>query len=294
MVLLGRAPAAEQTATRDTPMNHLETFYRSAIKVWAAVSAIIMFAAADRLADIIPKEIIPFDLGRWAKQLTSLGVLGGAFLVGEAIIRTSAWRWFWFNKKLDLAGDWIGATIYTQIEQETSAVPSSKFQRFSRIHDVHIEQDCLGVRISPSKGVSFARWGSIAASLDCRGDLEFVYRVNYDGSPLFPGFAFGYEHLAPTMHEKGNRKGRPVLLTGEFGHCAGFQKPIYSGLTVFVRKGFEHLVKFNELPLYARECKELEERLSVERRFLFTSLWQSLKKFFRWLWQSLKKLFKGK
>jgi len=232
-------------------MNVLEQFYFKWFRISTAAIAIIVFLSLEFLVPHVPKIIFGLQLQQLLEdKIVSIGSLSFLFLVTEHIIRKLIWKRVYPG--LDLEGEWIGETFYTQLEQPTSKATLKEFTPFSSEHDVYIQQDCLHISIKPSKGASFTNWGSIAATIDSDTNMKFLYWVNYGEDAKFPNSANGYEHLSATMFKGESRKGIPIMLTGNFGHCTGAEKPIYSGRTVFIRKGYENCIRMNDLPKFAR------------------------------------------
>ena len=232
-------------------MELLRYLYHLAIRIWAVVMALFSYVVVNYIAPKVPTSWSRHDIHNLIAGLATSGiVLSIMFLVGERLIRTKVWKWI--QPGLDLDGEWLGETFYTRLEQPTTAVTSKDFHAFSCEHDVHIAQDCLSISIKPSKGASFTDWGSITATLDRDCNFSFLYWVNYGDRVRFPTTAHGYERLCATKHKKAPRRGMPILLTGSFYHCAGGEKPIYSGNTVFIRKGLEHLLRPEDMPAFAQ------------------------------------------
>jgi len=228
-------------------MNVLEQFYIKWLRICTAAIAIIVFLLFEFLVPHAPQDLFGLQLQKLLEyKLVSIGFLSSIFLVIELFIRKLMWKLFYPG--LNLEGEWIGETFYTQLEQPTSKTTLEEFVKFSSKHDVYIQQDCLHISIKPSKGASFTNWGSIAATIDSNANMKFLYWVNYSEDAKFPNSANGYERLSATMFEGEKRKGMPILLTGNFGHCTGAGKPIYSGKTIFIRKGYENCIRINDLP----------------------------------------------
>ena len=232
-------------------MNVLEQFYIKWLRISTATIAIIVFLLLEFLVPYVPQDFLGFNLQTLLEyKLVSIGFLASIFLGIELLIRKLAWKFAYPG--LNLGGEWLGETFYSQREQPTSKATLKEFAPFSSEHDVYIQQDCLHISIKPSIGTSFTNWGSIAATIDSNANLKYLYWVNYGEDTKFPNSANGYEHLSATMFKGESRKGIPILLTGSFGHCTGAEKPIYSGKTVFIRKGYENCIRKKDLPEFAR------------------------------------------
>jgi hypothetical protein len=232
-------------------MDDLNRFYHKWLITGIAIVMLAVILLVKSLVPLLPQYLwrIPLQDAITEKVL-SIGFLSALFYGVELFIRMLMWKFVY--PSLNLEGEWIGETFYTELEQPTAKITLKDFVQFSREHDVYIQQDCLHISIKPSKGASFTNWGSIVATIDKDANMKFLYWVNYSDNSLFPGSANGYEQLSPTMFEDKPRKGIPILLTGYFGHCAGSEKPIYSGRTIFVRRGFEPKIRISDLPDYAR------------------------------------------
>jgi hypothetical protein len=251
VILFADSNGESTVVWEDVNVELLRSLYHLAIRIWAVVMALFSYVVVNYVAPAVPATWSWLDLRNHMVGLATSGVvLSIMFLVGAWLIRTRAWKWV--QPGLDLDGEWLGETFYTRLEQPTTAVTSKDFHAFSREHDVHISQDCLGISIKPSKGASFTDWGSITGTLDRDCNFSFLYWVNYGDRDRFPKTAHGYERLCATKHEKALRRGRPILLTGSFYHCAGMEKPIYSGNTVFIRRGLEHLLRPEDMPAFAQ------------------------------------------
>lgn len=238
-------------------MNVLEQFYRKWLRISTAAIAIIVFLSLKFLVPHAPQYLFGLQLQQLLEgKLVSIGILSFLFLGIELFIRKLMWKLVYPD--LNLEGEWIGETFYTQLEQPTPKATLKKFAPFSRKHDVYIQQDCLHISIKPSKGASFTNWGSIAATIDSDTNMKYLYWVNYSEDAKFPNSANGYEHLSATMFKGKSRNSIPILLTGNFGHCTGAEKPIYSGRTVFIRKGYEKCIRMNDLPEFARSSAILK------------------------------------
>jgi hypothetical protein len=103
---------------------------------------------------------------------------------------------------------------------------------FETKHEVRIEQDCLSLRIAPTEAPEFVNWGSLALELAEGDTLRYAYWVNYK-DPRFPEKAKGYEEMKVIKYDGGMR---PLVMTGEFFHCAQGSAPVYSGIVTFTRR----------------------------------------------------------
>ncbi len=245
-------------------MNKLNLFYETTLQKLAAFVALVTILAVANLSPLIPTVLFGIELqDKFKDGITSFGFISLLFLGGQWIIKTKIWKLFY--KELNFQGNWYGETFYTKLEQPTNKITLKEFTSFSKEHDVFIEQDCLHIAIQPSKGESYATWGSTAVYLKDDSTIDFLYWVNYSDSSKFPSTITGQETLSATKFTEKERKGLPILLTGGFYHCAGKEKPIYSGHTIFVRKGYENKITVNDLPAYARNGY-ISKRINNEKK----------------------------
>lgn len=231
-------------------MNKLRSFYNLAQRILAAILALTVVLGVTKVAPMI----LSSDLqDKFVGVISSFGVISFIFLIGEWLIRKHIWKPIY--EELNFRGEWHGETFYTALEQPTNKITLKDFKIFSSNHDVFIEQDCFDLSIQPSKGSSYSRWGSIAVRLEDDSTIDFLYWVKYTDKGKFPTDVTGQETLSATKFVKKEREGLPILLTGGFYHCAGREKPIYSGDTLFIRKGYEHLITKDDLPGFAKNGK---------------------------------------
>lgn len=157
------------------------------------------------------------------------------FLGGEWFIRTGLWKIE--RPSLDFSGDWDAETTYTHVEKAGQGVPEGPLAGRSARHDVTIEQDCFGISIAPTAG-AYNNWYSLAMNILGDRQIGYAYEVSYKNSPGFPQRATGYERMTVVEWEKrGLKKGRPLVMRGEFAHCVQPNEPAYRGTVVFVRRG---------------------------------------------------------
>jgi hypothetical protein len=108
----------------------------------------------------------------------------------------------------------------------------------------------MNIAIEPSTGKKASKWRSIALTLTDKGKLTFCYEVVYDGDAKYPNDAKGYEEMDVT---KVGNFGLPILMSGNFYHCATGQKPVYSGKTIFVRSSHKNRIVLDDLPDFASD-----------------------------------------
>ncbi|MDR3423513.1 MAG: hypothetical protein P4M13_00325 [Alphaproteobacteria bacterium] len=231
-------------------MKNLGAFYNRFVPGWVAVLIIAFVLFENYIKTNLPANIVDL-INKWALSTSTMGLL---FIAGEYLIRKKLWRlplvWRGIDynpySKLDFAGRWRGETFYLVKEQDTNGT-RQEITPYSGVHDVKISQDCLNIQIENTSGDAFPTWGSIAATVSDDGILRFLYRVEYAPGKGFPARIHGYEWLAPKLFSHGD-SGQPIAIHGNFGHCAGEARPIFSGETLFIREGYLKKIKPSEIP----------------------------------------------
>lgn len=205
---------------------------------------VVLLVLATLSLDKVHTSLAEDDAPGWALALSNLLnhhiVLVVLLVAGERVIRK--WLWRLERPRLDFHGRWYGTTDYRKrwLDEE-GALPETA------AHEVHIEQDCLGVAIKPTEAEAFAQWRSLVCDvLVEKGSspaIAYAYEVTYSGKDGLPAWARGYETLR--VVEEG-RRGRPLRISGGFHHLVSEETPVFSGLAAFDRKektGFDKRLK---------------------------------------------------
>lgn len=233
-------------------MDKLNGFYRNYIKTFAVGLAVVFGYVIQVASPEIEKQILvwlpnlPQAAAFFVSLLAPSGLIFGVvFAIGEWFIRCHLWRYI--HPDLNFNGKWSSYTyfIHRHIARDGD---HGEFSSFPSNYNITIKQDCINISIEPSTGKKAAKWRSIALTLTDKGKLEFCYEVTYDGDPKYPDEAVGYEEMDVT---KSWAFGLPILMSGNFYHCAAGQKPVYSGNTIFVRSSHKNRVTLDDLPDYA-------------------------------------------
>jgi hypothetical protein len=189
-------------------------------------------------------------------------VLTLLLLFGEMLIRKSLWKLPMFYPQLDFAGEWLGSTFYTHLELESPQITKTNFKPRYEHHRVVVEQDATHIVITPAGGNegSIAQWKSLAITLTNDAILKYAYHVHYRfrEDHFLPEESMGYEEMEASSVKKAD--GKPILLTGKFYQCAIGHTPLYRGETVFIRKGYAHLLNKHDLPEHAHGLLTLADK----------------------------------
>jgi len=218
-------------------MDKLKTFYLRLVRAYAVILAGLGITIGEKILPLLHSQITNHAIVDFLiKFITSSLPFTLLYLGGEYLIRHQIWKMSFFYRDLDLSGLWVGCSYYTHIEIEGGGKNKGNFKEDSSSHFVNIYQDCLEIKIQSSTGKDFVNWGSNAANLTSDGTLKFAYEVRYGNEQkLSKKGATGYEEMSIIQK---NKKGQPILLSGNFSHCADGTKPIYRGKTLFFKKEF--------------------------------------------------------
>jgi hypothetical protein len=208
-------------------MNKLREFYIH----WMCVSALGVALLAAFIPKLVPKLAAAGQHPRlvWVLDHSTERIVFVVILfVLEQLIRKKFWKML--HPELDFSGNWNGYTTYTHVRIGKIATPLP----FGTGQKVVIEQDCLNLRLRPSKGLDF-NFSSRAIDIQDDGtQLVYAYLVEYRGVPDRPSSAYGYEYLTVVEVDKAKR---PVKLEGKFAHCAFDEEPVFSGMVELFRQG---------------------------------------------------------
>jgi hypothetical protein len=207
-------------------MNELLLYFSSRLM---ALAAAVAFGAVAVETLLRPYVLQQLGAAHWGVTVigyaNSRPAIVGLLAAGVYLVRKVTWK---IEKpELNLSGRWRGETAFTVVRSGSGA------PGHVTTYDVSIEQDCLAIRIVPSRGDEFVNWGSLAIELSDKDTLRYAYWVTYSDSSRFPeGSVVGYEEVRVTGRDD---RGRPIELTGTFDHCARGQTPLYSGHVRFTR-----------------------------------------------------------
>ncbi len=223
-------------------MEKLRTFYLRMTRTLAAAIAGLAITVGKDLIPFFQRTIVNiFWLELVIKLVTTSTLFFLIYMLGEFIIRQHLWKLRFFYRDIDLSGTWVGCSFYTHIEIAEDGKEKESFSKEDSTHYVKISQDCLSIKIATSEGSDYVNWGSLAAELSGDNDFRFAYEVRYSNEGKFKKRgAMGYEKMSISQR---NKKGQPILLSGDFSHCADGTKPIYRGKTIFFREEFANEIK---------------------------------------------------
>lgn len=245
-------------------MNRLQIFYRKWMQIIVIVIATIgVFIGRDVILYIETTLSKSLGLSILAKFLTSSIFFTILYFVFEYLVREHLWKISIFNRDIDFSGKWLGWTFYTNLEIESSEVPQNSFKPFSSSHRVIIDQNCLNIKITPSPGSGYVKWGSIAIDITENKTLLYAYEVTYQGDERLKDKALGYEEM-DIIKTCSIKDKHPILMSGSFYHCATGKRPIYRGNTIFVRANYANLINKDDLPGFATGIyKEMQQQAKI-------------------------------
>lgn len=210
--------------------NKLIRYYRSALSkgVWIITFfGVYLALIAEILVDKLGEDSIWVDLIRSG---LSMCVIATLFLLFEKQVRTRLWKLA--HPELDISGIWKGETTYQVQEINKKGCHSDDYKPEISSHEIRFSQDCLNLKVEPTVAENYpGAWFSLVAGFG-KDQIRYAYQVNYGNTPNRPDSAVGYEELNIIETDAGQR---PIKLAGTFSHCAGGQRPVYSGTVSFHR-----------------------------------------------------------
>jgi len=221
-------------------MEKLHQFYTKGLRIFAVIIGFLSALVVNYLPEL------------WQKIFISGAVIGLLFSIAEWLVREKLWRIGIFHRSIDYEDDWKCITFYESVT--TNDVNKTCDAKFPVHHDAKIVQDAKKIDIKSSSGHSFTGWFSSIMDFD-DDKVRYAYEVTYSSGES----AEGIEHLSVRQRYPDKKSGKPILLIGDFAHCAKGQSCAYRGIAVFCSSVYLKKIKITNLTLDDKIVQEIEK-----------------------------------